>query len=102
MESGLLMRGCRIVIPSELQYEMLNKVHEGHLGITKCRARARQSIWWPGMSQAIEQKVKNCYECCKHLSKSADPMIPSSLPKLQCTMAESWYQFMSGRIQSIF
>ena len=44
VENGLLMRGCRIVIPSELQQEMLNKIHDGHLGITKCRARARQSI----------------------------------------------------------
>ena len=44
VENGLLMRGCSIVIPSELQQEMFNKIHEGHLGITKCRARARQSI----------------------------------------------------------
>jgi len=50
VENGLLMRGCRLVIPLELQPEMLSKIHEGHLGITKCRARARQSIWWLGMS----------------------------------------------------
>ena len=70
------MRGCCIVIPSELRSEMLNKIHEGHLGITKCRARARQSVWW------LEQKVKNYYECCKYQSKRADPMLPSTLPEL--------------------
>ena len=65
IENGLLMRGCRIIIPSKLQPEMLNKIHEGHLGITKCRARARQSIWWPGLSKQLGEKVKNCSECCK-------------------------------------
>jgi len=82
VENGLLMRGCRIVIPPELQREMLNKIHEGHLGITKCRARARQSVWWPGMSQELEKKVRDCYECCKYQRRRVDPMLPSSLPDL--------------------
>ena len=66
VENGLLMRECRIVIPSELQQEMLNKIHDGHLGIIKCRARARRSIWWPGLSKQLEEKVKQCSECCKN------------------------------------
>ena len=61
VENGLLMRGCCIVIPSELQQEMLNKIHDGHLGITKCRTRARQSIWWPGLSKQLEEKVKQMF-----------------------------------------
>ena len=36
VENGLLMRGCRLVIPLELQLEMLDKIHEGHLGVAKC------------------------------------------------------------------
>ena len=46
-EHGLLMRGSRIIIPTSLRKEMLNRVHYGHQGITKCRAKARQSVWWP-------------------------------------------------------
>ena len=49
IENGLIIRGSRIIIPLELQPEMLTKIHDGHLGITKCRARARQAIWWPGL-----------------------------------------------------
>lgn len=82
VEDGLLIKGCRIVIPTELQSEMLNKLHEGHLGITKCRARARQSIWWPGMSKCLEEKVKNCIECSKNQLQRAEPMIPTPLPEL--------------------
>lgn len=45
MQDELLMMETRIVIPKSLRVEMLNKIHQGHLGITKCRARAKQVIW---------------------------------------------------------
>ena len=53
VEGGLLMRGSRIVIPPALRKELLDKIHEGHQGITKCRERARQSVWWPGLSREL-------------------------------------------------
>ena len=82
VENGLLMRGCRIVIPTVLQSEMLCKIHEDHLGITKCRPRARQSVWWPGISKHLEEKVKNCLECSKNQMQGAEPMMPTPLPEL--------------------
>jgi hypothetical protein len=49
----LLMKGQWIVIPETLLPEMLDQVHEGHMGITKCRLRAQQSLWWLGLSTQI-------------------------------------------------
>ena len=51
---GLRMRGTRIVIPKCLQQETLQRIHEGHQGINKCRARVNQSVRWPGISSQIE------------------------------------------------
>ena len=82
VESGLLMRANRIVIPPSLRKELLDKIHDGHQGITKCRERARQSIWWPGMSRDLEQLVRKCAECCKAQKQRAQPMTPSPLPEL--------------------
>ncbi|CAB3997437.1 Hypothetical predicted protein, partial [Paramuricea clavata] len=40
---SLIMKGTRILIPSCMRLNVLDKIHEGHLGITKCRERAKQS-----------------------------------------------------------
>ena len=61
---------------------MLDRIHTGHQGITKCCERARQSIWWPGLSKQLEEMVKCCTECCKTQTQRFEPLIPSCLPEL--------------------
>ena len=82
VEDGLLLRGCRIVIPPPLRKELLHRVHEGHQGITKCRERARASIWWPGISRDLAELVSTCEECTKAQTQRAQPLTPSPLPDL--------------------
>jgi hypothetical protein len=43
---GVIMKGDRIVIPTVLRSEMLAQVHDSHMGIEKCRRRARDIIFW--------------------------------------------------------
>lgn len=47
---GLVTRGYRIVIPTIMREIILEKIHDGHQGLVKCRERASQSVWWPKMS----------------------------------------------------
>ncbi|CAM1332187.1 Uncharacterised protein r2_g4120 [Pycnogonum litorale] len=63
VDEGLLLYGNRIVIPNGLRAMMLSRIHEGHMGISKCRERARQCLWWPGLSDAINRTVQNCERC---------------------------------------
>ncbi|XP_069110060.1 uncharacterized protein [Argopecten irradians] len=42
--NGIIMRNNKVVIPRKLRHDMLKKIHVGHLGIEKCRKRARQVI----------------------------------------------------------
>ena len=52
---GLLVYGDRIVIPYKMRKEILEKIREGHLGITNCKERARESVWWPQINQEIKE-----------------------------------------------
>ena len=76
----LLLYDERIVIPQALRLDILDCIHCGHLGINKCRARARMSVWWPGLSVAIEDMVKACFTCAKELPEPKEPLMPSSFP----------------------
>ena len=76
----LLLYDERIVIPQALRLDILDCIHCGHLGINKCSARARMSVWWPGLSVAIEDMVKACFTCTKELPETKEPLMPSSFP----------------------
>ena len=53
----LLLRQNRLIIPSSLREEMLSQIHSSHLGLTNCKRRARDLLYWPGMNQQIAKMV---------------------------------------------
>ena len=76
IEDGILLKGSRVVIPSSLQESYLDKIHEGHQGITRCTQHAKSSIYWPGINKDIENKVKMCSTCQEHgNSQSKEPLM---------------------------
>ncbi|XP_014788106.1 uncharacterized protein K02A2.6 [Octopus bimaculoides] len=46
VENGILMAGSRIIIPKSMQKEILDKIHQGHLGMKKCKLRAKSVVYW--------------------------------------------------------
>ena len=79
--NDLLMYDDRLVIPCTLRLDILNKIHEGHLGITKCRSAARQSVWWPNLNNSIEDMVQRCSTCVKLQPEKRETLMSSSLPE---------------------
>ncbi|KAL7880825.1 hypothetical protein SRHO_G00030790 [Serrasalmus rhombeus] len=80
VQNGVLLRGERIVIPVSLRVDIINKLHEGHLGLTKCRERAKQSVWWPGLSKELQQLIENCDTCARERTNLKEPMLPTLFP----------------------
>ena len=59
---GLVFRGEKIVIPKSIRHAMKEKVHSSHIGLQGCLRRAREVIYWPGMSQELENlRIKMQY-----------------------------------------
>lgn len=75
----ILYNQC-VVIPTSLREEILQKIHEGHQGIEHCRARARSSVWWPGITKQIVEMVRQCHVCAQEAQQQKEPLIKSALP----------------------
>ncbi|XP_054276450.1 uncharacterized protein K02A2.6-like [Macrosteles quadrilineatus] len=65
ISDNILFRSDRVVIPKRLQNQILNELHESHLGITKMKQLARRYVYWEGMDKEIERLVKSCEACAK-------------------------------------
>ena len=46
-----------------MRSEMLQKVHYAHLGQEACLRRARETLFWPGMTAAVKDLVPQCSLC---------------------------------------
>ncbi len=71
-----------MVMPPPLRKELQRKVHNGHQGISKCRERARQSIWRPSISKGLKELVQNYQECTKAQGQRSQPLTRSALHEL--------------------
>ena len=75
IEDGLILKGMRIVIPERKRGEILKQIHEGHLGLNKCQMQAKETVYWPGLNDQLEQLILNCQLCLKY-SRSKDKSTP--------------------------
>ena len=64
--NGIIMNGSRIVIPKALQEEYLQCLHKERLGISKCTARAKTSVFWTNIDRDISQLITRCDVCREH------------------------------------
>lgn len=79
--NGLLIRGSRIVFPQALRFDILKKIHDGHQGLTKCRERAKSSVWWLGLSAELKSLVMSCHACQEQRrAQQREPLISTPLP----------------------
>ena len=77
----VIYKGSKIVIPKSMRKQVLIKIHEGHMGIDKCKKRGREVLYWPRISLDIEQMVQNCSACLKYSAKKPrEPLMPHEIP----------------------
>ena len=65
IEKEVIMFKKRIVLPKVLRERSLRVLHAAHQGIEGMKARASNSIYWPGLNVAIKQVRDGCNICNK-------------------------------------
>ena len=66
VENGLVLKDHRLIVPESLRTQMLSLVHQGHMGTEKCLLRAKDCMFWPGISKDIKELISNCSTCIKY------------------------------------
>ena len=80
--NNCLFWGHRVVIPKNLEDDILQALHETHAGISKTKSLARSYIWFPNIDERIETMIKNCHQCLHHIKTPPEsPLISWPTPE---------------------
>ena len=72
----------RIVIPKSLRREILQELHSAHPGQDRTLQRARQCVFWPGITNDIVNMTRSCQSCQIHMaSHPKEPLQQDHQPK---------------------
>ena len=61
--NGIIIKGEKILVPSNLRQRVLSAEHDGHQGLEKTKGILRSKIWYPGIDKEIRELVRNCRGC---------------------------------------
>ncbi|KAM7298633.1 uncharacterized protein ISCGN_019211 [Ixodes scapularis] len=67
-------------LPFSLRLPVLTRLHEGHQGINRSKARAREPVWWPGITAEITSMVTNFEQCASTRVNLSEPLVSTPLP----------------------
>lgn len=71
-EDGCLFYGQRILVPFKFRKDVLELLHDTHVGIVRSKALARSYVWWPGIDVDIENWIKCCKACQAMQNKKSE------------------------------
>ena len=79
IEDRLILKGTQIIIPDKMREDILKQIHEGHLGFNKCQMRVKETVYWPGLNDQLENLILNCHLCLKYSKSKNKSMPPTAL-----------------------
>ena len=78
---GVILYNNRIVIPPSLRQVVLKALHSAHQGVSAMIARAKSSVFWPGITTDIRKLREKCTQCDRIApSQPCPPPTPPVIP----------------------
>ena len=88
-EDGIVLKGTWIVVPHKKCQATLQLIHEGHLGLGKCKLKNKDAVYWPGLNDQIEKLVLNCELFLKYIPNASRNQVHLLDNKFQCILGPS-------------
>ena len=94
---GIVLFKGRVVIPTILRQQVLDSLHDAHQGTSGMTLWSHESVWWPGISEDIQNTRNSCKTCNKNApSQSPLPPYPLHNPQYPFQMISSDYFTYNG------
>ena len=79
---GIVYKNNRLIVPMSMRHEVLGQLHAAHQGIEATNRRARDTVYWPGITEDIKRKCTSCESCLAYAdSQPREPMQSHELPE---------------------
>ncbi|XP_041472558.1 uncharacterized protein K02A2.6-like [Lytechinus variegatus] len=80
VSDDLIFKGERLVVPKQVRHKMKEELHRGHNGVESTLRRARDHLYWPGMSKEIKEFIQTCATCQENsISQPPQPLMPHQI-----------------------
>ena len=63
IENEIIFKGHHCLIQASLRQTILERNHNGHLGVVASLQRARMSVFWPGITADVKNYIQTCDTC---------------------------------------
>ena len=81
VSGGLVYKGNRVVIPRGARNDILDRIHASHIGVNGCIRRAREAVFFPGITSAIKDVVSKCPVCVRYQNEQQkEPLMSHPAP----------------------
>ena len=78
---GLVFKGDRVVVPCDARAEILRRLHSSHIGMNGTIRRAREAVFYPGITADIKKMISACAICAAHQSETQrEPLLSYAAP----------------------
>ena len=82
-DDGLVYRGHRLVIPTKERANIVKSLPESHIGIEGTLRRARDIVYWPGITAQLKDYLSKCGICNRYRPEHCkEPLKPHDVPDL--------------------
>lgn len=63
LEDGCVLWGSRVVVLEKYRDRILEELYDCYLGMCRMKVLVRSYVWWFGLDEDVEDRVRYCMEC---------------------------------------